>query len=78
MTRDPRDPGNRDPGERRMPFGYNRGVMLREIATRELQKTRDWCREREDEGKNVKSLMDAIDEVLQDRLGLPLGLEERE
>jgi hypothetical protein len=63
-----------DPGERRMPIGFNKGIQLKEISTGDLQNTRQWCRDREDKGQDWKSLIEAIDEVLEDRMGGLLGL----
>lgn len=61
-----------------MPFGFSKGIQLKELSTKELQKTRDWCAEKDDEaGTNkFKSLIDDIDQVIESRLGLPLGLDE--
>lgn len=66
------------PGDRRMPFGFSAGVQLKELGTKELQSTRKWCADKDDEaGTNkFKDLIDDIDQVLEDRLGLPLGLDE--
>lgn len=57
-----------------MPIGHNKGVPLADITDRELRSTRDWCREREDEGQDWSKLINAIDEELDDRQGLSLGL----
>ncbi len=59
-----------------MPMGFNKGVKLKEIPDRELRGTRKWCREREEEGQDWSSLINAIDQVLEDRQGMSLGLEE--
>jgi hypothetical protein len=61
-----------------MPIGFNKGAKLKEISTKDLEGTRRWCREREEEGGDWKNLIDDIDQVLEDRQGLPLGLEFRE
>lgn len=65
-----------DSGERRMPMGFNKGIKLKELPTRELQKTRAWCEAREAEGKDWHRLIESIDFVIESREGLPLGLEE--
>lgn len=55
-----------------MPIGHRKGEPLNQIPTDDLERTRTWCREREDEGGNWKRLIEAIDEELEDRQGLPL------
>jgi hypothetical protein len=60
-----------------MPIGRNRGVPLSEIPTRDLERTREWCRrvDTEEGTRRWDALVAAIDEELEGRLGLPLGLD---
>jgi hypothetical protein len=60
-----------------MPFGFDRGAQLVKLSNRSLESTRGWCRDKEDhEGADFSRLIERIDEILEDRKGLPLGLEE--
>lgn len=61
-----------------MPFGHNKGVLLKHIATGELERTREWCREKDDgvSGSRFQRLIEAIDDELESRLGLPLFPKE--
>ncbi len=66
--------GDDEEREAVMPFGHNQGVPLAKIETRDLERTRDWCREKDDERNTdrFKALIEAIDEELEARRGLPL------
>jgi hypothetical protein len=55
-----------------MPIGHQKGVPLCQIPEDELRRTREWCREREDEGMDWSKLINAIDEEIESRQGLPL------
>jgi hypothetical protein len=59
-----------------MPIGWNKGVKLKDIPTKDLEKTRQWCAEKDDEAGADRwtDLINDIDEVLADRKGYPLGL----
>lgn len=63
------------PGERRMPFGHTEGTKLKDLTTKELENTRRWCAEKDDKrGKpHFKDLIDAIDQVLEDRASDQIG-----
>ena len=62
-----------------MPFGHNKGQPLSQIPTKDLEKTREWCRDKEDqEGADFSRLINQIDDELSERMGLPLGLDEED
>lgn len=57
-----------------MTIGHNKGVPLNQIPDDELRRTRDWCKEKDEEQNTdrFKALIEAIDEELEERQGLPL------
>lgn len=65
----------RDPGERRIPFGYNKGKRMKDVSDEELRQLREWCQERNQEG-GFDSLIDDMERVIDDRQGLPLELDD--
>jgi len=69
------DRPSRAPEDRRIPFGYNKGKRLGDVADDELRSLREWCAERNQEGK-FDDLMIALEQVLEDRKGLPLELDD--
>lgn len=54
-----------NPAEKLMPFGKQKGKKLGELPDDELQRTADWCNQK-DAGK-FADLIAAIDQVLEDR-----------
>lgn len=66
---------DRDPAKRRIPFGYNKGKLLGDVPDEELRGLREWCQDRNEDG-TFDSLLDDIDQVLENRQGLPLELGE--
>jgi hypothetical protein len=69
--------GDRDPSLRRVPFGHNAGQLLKDVSDDELKSLREWCAEKDDDAGTAKfsDLINDIDDVLEDRQGLPLPLD---
>lgn len=67
---------SRDPSQRRIPFGHNKGERMADVTDDELRRLRSWCQERNEEG-NFDDLIADIEQVIEDRQGLPLGIDEK-
>jgi hypothetical protein len=66
------------PEDRLIPFGYNKGIPLGKVSDKELRSLREWCAEKDDEAgtRRFDDLIAVIDEVVENRQGLPLGLDD--
>lgn len=64
---------DRDPAERLIPFGYNKGLPLGKVSDEELRGLRDWCAGVD----KFDDLIEDIEQVIEDRQGLPLELDDR-
>lgn len=56
---------NGDPADKLMPFGKKKGTRLGDLPDDELQRTADWCNEKD--ASKFADLIATIDQVLEDR-----------
>lgn len=63
--------GDRSPGEKRMPFGSQKGKLLSEISSADLEKTIEWCTATDEKQEKFADLIEACGAVVRSRLGTP-------